>query len=209
MIRRAAIVTAAGLSSRMGRPKALLDWGGKPLLQHQLDALAEWEQVVIVLGHEADRLAAAITPSPRQQLVHHPEFHLGRSTSLAAGAAALEGDPEAILIVGVDQPLDPSVLPILLSALESNKGIVIPTHAGRRGHPLLLGGDHLRRLRELAREPEGLRTLIQAHAEQVRLCPISSPWTLLDMNEPGDYDMARSRMQDRSAPEVPARNSGL
>ena len=87
----AAIVLAAGESRRMGRAKARLDWGGTPLLQHQIDELdgAGCDPVVVVLGHEADSIAAAIRCAGGCRVVRNREYASGRASSLRAGAAAL------------------------------------------------------------------------------------------------------------------------
>lgn len=189
----AAVITAAGLSSRMGSPKALLDWGGKPLLEHQLDVLAGFGQVVVVLGHEADRIREAIAVPPNTRLVVNPDYAEGRSSSLQAGFRAIAGQPRAILVIGTDQPLDPRVLAPLIQALGPETSLAVPVRAGRRGHPVLLSGTLLSELEEVAQEPEGLRSIVRRHhAKSVEvLMDLDAPW--LDLNDPAAYAEAMAR----------------
>lgn len=186
----AAVITAAGYSSRMGSPKALLDWGGKPLLQHQIDILSGFGQVIVVLGHEAERLRASIAPSPTTQLVLNPAYAEGRSSSLQVGFRAIVGQPRAILVAGTDQPLDVRVLGPLIDAMEPETSLAVPVRKGRRGHPVLLAGRLLDQLRHVAREPEGLRSIVRRHqSESVEVAlDLDAPWW--DLNTPEDYAAA-------------------
>lgn len=177
----------------MGSPKALLDWGGKPLLQHQIDTLADFGQVIVVLGHEADRIRGAIAPPPNTRLVIHPGFAAGRSSSLQAGFRAIAGTPRGILVVGTDQPLDPGVLAPLIQALGPDTSLAVPVRDGRRGHPVLLSGQLLDELRLVAGEPEGLRSIVRRHYDKSVEVPsdLDAPW--LDLNDPAAYAQAVAR----------------
>ncbi|HEY9854775.1 MAG TPA: nucleotidyltransferase family protein [Stenomitos sp.] len=186
----AAVITAAGFSSRMGSPKALLEWGEKPLLQHQIDVLAAFGQVVVVLGHEAEHILERIAPNPNTRLVVHPGYSEGRSSSLQAGSRAIIGDPRGLLVLGTDQPLDERVLCPLLQALGPETSLAVPVKQGRRGHPVLLAGFLLPELRQVAQEPEGLRTIVRRHHAKSVEVPIDldAPWW--DLNTPDDYAQA-------------------
>ena len=85
------IILAAGESSRMGEPKSLLDWGGKPLLQHQIDALTDagCAPVVVVLGAAAETVQAKVSCHTPCLMVHNPDYRSGRASSLRVGAVAL------------------------------------------------------------------------------------------------------------------------
>ena len=103
-----ALLLAAGASSRMGSPKALLAWDGRPLIQHQLAILGQvqFASVVVVLGHDESAISAAIRPDPNLRLAYNPLHARGRSSSVRLGVHLL-GELDAILIVNVDQPLSP------------------------------------------------------------------------------------------------------
>lgn len=184
-----AVVTAAGASTRMGRPKALLGWGGKPLLQHQMDALRDWGRVIVVLGHEATSIQATVSLPANVRVIVHPAYALGRSSSLAAGFAAIPPGPAAILVAGVDQPLDTEVLAMLLDAMDSH-AVCVPTCQGHRGHPVLLAGRLLGELQAVQHEPEGLRTIVRRHAASCREVAVPGSFPLLDLNTPEAYTRA-------------------
>ena len=103
----AAIILAAGESQRMGEPKALLDWGGKPLLQHQIDEMlaAGCTAVVVVLGADADAIRAQIRCDGRCRMVMNEEHAQGRASSVRRGAEAVTDDAAVVVVASVDQPL--------------------------------------------------------------------------------------------------------
>ena len=107
----AAIILAAGESSRMGRPKPLLPWvgatDGEPslLIDYQVRELAAAgvDDIVVVLGHEAAELRPHVPPEAR--VASNEAYREGRASSLRAGAAALPDDAGPIAVLGVDQAL--------------------------------------------------------------------------------------------------------
>jgi CTP:molybdopterin cytidylyltransferase MocA len=191
--RIAGLITAGGASERMGEPKALLDWGGKPLLRHQCDVLQGFAHLVVVLGADAERLRA-VDLDPEVEVVINARWSQGRSGSLACGARALESMAwglDGVLVAGVDQPLDPAVVGELVSALDPDRdAAVVPTYQGQRGHPVLLGRPALAELAQVGRYPDGLRGLLAAYQATTRLVPVDSRAILLDLNTPGDYAKA-------------------
>lgn len=188
---RAAILTAAGLSTRMGQPKALVPWQGAPLLAFQLAALADWDEVVVVLGHEAERIRAAVPLPAHARYVFNPAYHEGRSSSIAAGARALCRDHASLLVVAVDQPLVPALLPELCEAA-GVEAIARPVFEGRGGHPVVFGGSLLGELYHVAQWPQGLRSLLRRDPARVRDVPMTNPLVLLDLNRPEDLAAALS-----------------
>ncbi len=177
-----AILTAAGASRRMGTPKALLLWppgspAAVPLIRFQLQQLAGFRDVVVVTGAESLEHQAFEAPARR---VHNPNWASGRSSSLEVAARALPDDAAWILIAAVDQPLDPAVVDALLAA--SGDGPTIPSHAGRRGHPVLLPGRLLPSLRTVSTWPEGLRGLVRS--ADPTLVPVDTAAIHLDLNTP-------------------------
>lgn len=194
MLRRAevvALVTAAGASSRMGTPKALLDWGGQPLVAHQAEALAGFAEVVVVLGaaREAIRAAAPLTSPARY--VDNPAWAEGRSTSVEAGARALGAAARAVLVVAVDQPLEAAVVDALLAAFDPEAHAVAqPVRGGRRGHPLLLAASALPALRRASERPEGLRDVVRDLRARAIEVEVASDGVHHDLNTPERYAAA-------------------
>ena len=183
-----AIVTAAGRSSRMGSLKALVPWSGTSLLRYQLETLRSFERVVVVLGYQADTLAAHIADLPDVTTVLNPRWEEGRSTSFEAAAEALADLlPARVLICAVDQPIAPSVLEALL-AHPDHEALLVPCHDGRSGHPILLPAAASIELGRATQYPRGLRD-ITVTTRRV-LVPVDTPLIHLDLNTPEDVARA-------------------
>src|SRR6478735_338900 len=100
------VILAAGTSTRLGRPKQLLDLGGEPLLRHTLrNALASRVgEVVLVLGNQADSISEAVG-NLGQRTVINPDFAAGQSTSLRAGIESVSAESDAAIVMLGDQPM--------------------------------------------------------------------------------------------------------
>ena len=186
----AAILLAAGLSTRMGRLKPLLPWMGSTLLEYQLRqlSLSPVDEIVLVLGHEAEKLRPYADAVPDIRVVVNPDYHRGRSTSVVAGVKALGGRPSAILILSVDQPRPAWVISQVVKAhLDGTAEITIPTFEGRRGHPIVFDGGLIDELKALSEEAQGLREVVGRDPGRVREIEVSSPVIHLDLNTPEDY----------------------
>src|SRR3990172_9391685 len=180
-----AILLAAGESTRMGRPKALLPWGDQTLIEYQVQELfaAGVDDLVVVLGHAAEEVRPHVPPEAR--VVVNEAYRQGRASSLRAGAAALPDDADPIVVLNVDQPRPHEALRALLAAhREGGMLITVPVVQGRRGHPPVLAGSLLPQLRAASEEAQGLRGGIAAHEEAVREVAFDSPVVLLDINTP-------------------------
>lgn len=190
MPRLTAIVTAAGRSSRMGSLKALAPWGRTTLLRHQIETLrmGAFDRVVVVLGYEADTLAAHIADLPGVTVAINPKWGEGRSTSFEAAAETLADLlPARVLICAVDQPIVPSVLEALL-AHPDHEALLAPCFNHRSGHPILLPATSSTALAKATHYPQGLRD-IAATARRV-LVPVDTPLIHLDLNTPEDLTRA-------------------
>lgn len=176
----AALVLAAGHSRRMGQENKLtLEWRGKALVAHAVDALLEAgaDPVVVVTGHEPERVRAAL--GSRAITYQHNDAHAqGMGTSLARGARALEAPSRVAVCLG-DMP---SIRPETLRLLAASPGVIVaPTHRGRRGHPVFFDGALLEELRSLGGD-QGARALVGAHGAQ--LVEVDDPGVLLDVDTP-------------------------
>ena len=187
----ASILLAAGLSTRMGRPKPLLPWDGRTLVEYQVAQLraAGAAEVIVVTGHEAAAVAEALQGS-NARLVHNPSYAAGRAGSVRAGALAAP-DGMDVLVLNVDQPRPASVTRALLDAHRAAPGrITVPVYQGRRGHPVIFAASLLPELRRVSDEREGLRDVMRAHARAIHEVPIADPRVLLDVNTPEAHQEA-------------------
>ena len=176
----AAIAMVAGAGSRFGhQPKSLLQRDGEPLIARQLRLLAEAgiEQTVVVLGHHAPRVApvlAALKAKPEYAAltwVCNPSPNDGPGSSLRCGLAALPVDLDGVLVLLGDQPLleVQDIRAVLSAWLDRAPHIelVVPTHAGQPGHPLVFG-PQARQAVQAASATTGLRDWRRAHPRQVQ-----------------------------------------
>ena len=136
----AAIILAAGASTRMGQPKLLLTHQGVPLVRRAVEAAVGGgcTDVVVVLGanHEQYRPQLQGTPA---RLLHNPEFSQGMSSSIRIGIEALAEDTQAAIIMLADQPfIDRGVIERLIHTYVMSKArIVACEYGGVRGAPVL------------------------------------------------------------------------
>lgn len=140
--RIAALVLAAGRSSRMGGPNKLLATiDGKPLVAHVVDAAlaSRAASVTVVTGHMRERIAEALA-GRAVALVDNPDFGEGMSTSLRVGLTQVPAEAEAVVVLLADMPrITPDMIDTLIDAYEPDRGalIAVPTFAGKRGNPVL------------------------------------------------------------------------
>jgi len=192
----AALVLAAGKSSRMGQSKVLLPWGRETVLEAIIRQLytARLEHIAVVTGHSANRVAR-IAERYGAQIVYNPDYESGEMlSSVQAGLRALDERFDGVLIVLGDQPqLQGYVIARVLEAYASGgKGIVIPSFEMRRGHPVLFGRRHWRGLLELPASGAP-RDLVNANADDIAYVNVSTDSILQDIDTPEDYERALRR----------------
>jgi molybdenum cofactor cytidylyltransferase len=145
------IILAAGASKRLGRPKQLLDLEGRPLLQHVVDAAAGagLEEIVVVLGHHAERIAAALILPPSARVVVNPDHSAGQSTSLRTGLDALDPGADAVAILLGDQPrLTASAINTVIDAFRAGPAAIArAVWRGVPGHPVVVARSEWDRFR--------------------------------------------------------------
>ena len=144
-----AVVLAAGTSERLGQPKQLLELEGKPLLQHAIDrATSHFDEVIVVLGHEAEAIEAALELPPTARVVLNESFARGHHGSVRVGfAEASRKDADVAMLLG-DQPyLGGDLVDRTIEAFEdSSAAVVRPRHGAAPGHPVLVRAEAAARL---------------------------------------------------------------
>lgn len=190
----AAIVLAAGKSSRMGANKLLLPLAGHPLAWHVVEAAcaSSADAVIVVLGNEADLVAAAL-PTGRYQRVDNPRYAEGLSTSLHAGLDALPDDIDGALILLADMPRTSlaTLETLLAAARETPERIVATSQEGRPTPPLYWPRALFEALHAIHGD-EGGRSLLMRSSGDVRLIETAQPDETLDVDAPEDYQRAQN-----------------
>ncbi len=195
----AAIVLAAGRSTRMGGPNKLLETiSGKPLVRIAAEQAlsSRASPVVVVSGHERARIEAALA-SLDVRLVHNPDYAQGLSTSVKAGLAALPPESEAAIVCLGDMPqVTSALIDRLIAAFdpERNALVVLPTFSGKRGNPVLWSRRFFPELIALEGDV-GARHLIGAYPEVVTEVPVENAAAMVDIDTPDALRAAKAEME--------------
>ncbi len=190
-----AILTAAGESRRMGRPKPLLAWCGKTLIEHQIDSLAGGgvDEIVVVLGHRADAVAPYVH-GERVKCVVNARYRTGKTTSIKAGLDAVGTDADAIMLLAVDQPRTAAIVASVIAAHHSSGALITsPRYKGHGGHPLIFDASLRDALAQISEERQGIREVFEANRSGVYEFVMDDPMIRLDLNTPDTYEAALRR----------------
>ena len=188
----AAIVLAAGGSTRMGRPKQLLTYGGRTFLRNaaEMAVASVCRPILIVLGAYADQLQSEIDDLPVQAVVNE-RWAEGLGSSIRAGMEALErcdreGAAEAVVLMLCDHPFvtAPVINDLVAAYRLSGKGIMASEYGGTMGVPALFGREYFAELAAL-HSAAGAKQIIAAHALDVVRVPF--PQGTTDIDTPEDY----------------------
>ena len=193
----AAIVLAAGLSRRMGRPKLALPWRETTVIGQVVAVLeaAGVAEILVVTGGAHEEVEKALRGTPARP-VFNPRFEASEMVdSLQMGLAELAPSIEATLVALGDQPqIQLTVVQAVIEAYTAqNAELVVPSFQMKRGHPWLVRRSLWPELSQL-RPPETLRDFMSRHAADIAYIPVSTDTILRDLDTPDDYE--------REKPEV-------
>jgi molybdenum cofactor cytidylyltransferase len=191
----AAIVLAAGRSTRMGGPNKLLaELDGKKLVRIATEqALAsKASEVIVVTGHQADLVEQALA-GLKVKFVRNPDFAGGLASSVKSGIAAVSEHADGAVICLGDMPLiDTQLIDRLIDTFAPDRGhlIAVPVSEGRRGNPVLWSRRFFKELMTLDGDV-GARHLIAKHTEAVAEVPVDGDSAFLDIDTPQALEAAR------------------
>jgi molybdenum cofactor cytidylyltransferase len=191
----AAIVLAAGRSTRMGGPNKLLaELEGEKLVRIVTEQAraSKASEVIVVTGHQAELVEQALSGLD-VRFVRNPDFAGGLASSVKAGIAAVSKEADGAVVCLGDMPMVSSgLLDHLIEAFAPDRGnlIVVPVSDGRRGNPVLWSRRFFQELMTLDGDI-GARHLIARHAEAVAEVPVEGDGAFLDIDTPQALEAAR------------------
>ncbi|MGB8537508.1 MAG: nucleotidyltransferase family protein [Acidobacteriaceae bacterium] len=202
-----AVILAAGTSARMGRPKQLLPLGGTTVLARAIENVrsAGLVEVVLVLGASAEAIRQQLPPSLLEGLkvVVNQAYAHGMASSLREGLSALDPQSAAALIILGDQPLlRPQTLRQIIAGYHrSGAQIVIPSHQGKRGNPVLLRRSFFSEVMALEGDT-GCRAIFGNHLDAILKVEVEDPGILLDIDNQDDYDRLTLSIREQHPPRI-------
>tara|TARA_B100000029_G_C17446091_1_gene913302 strand:- start:219 stop:827 length:609 start_codon:yes stop_codon:yes gene_type:complete len=189
----AAILLAAGRSSRMKESKALLPWGStKSLILYQIESLesAGFEPIVTVLGHNYEAIQEEIS-NCNVEITINAQYDQGRSSSIIAGLKALPSRSTDVLFISVDQPRTKGILTHLRQAWANSDALIAtPSYGNNGGHPIIFKNCLIPELLSVTEAKNGLREIVTKYQNDRVFVPINDPLVLTNINNLEDYNLA-------------------
>lgn len=184
-----AILLAAGEAKRMGKPKLLMPLGKTTILEQTIDNLlnSAVSEVIVVVGFKAEQVTKKIATKP-VKIAINPNYHQGMSTSIIAGLNLVDAGAKAVMLALADQPfVDSKTINRLIEEFSSHdKGIAVPVHRGRRGHPVIFAIKYKEELLGLKGDIGG-RQIINQHPEDILEVAVDSEGINIDIDTMSDY----------------------
>jgi molybdenum cofactor cytidylyltransferase len=182
----AAVILSGGASRRMGSPKALVSYQGRPFLEHLLSVTKHPAIGArrVVLGADAEAISKGIRLA-EGEIVINKDWEKGQLGSIHAALRSLPLDTEGMLLCPVDHPLVTTVLvgSLIEAFLSSRAPIVVPVYRGKRGHPVIFSSALYGELLNASLE-QGARSVVWAHKGEVREVETAEEGSVLNLNDP-------------------------
>lgn len=189
------IILAAGESKRFGEPKHLLDWKGKPIIQHIIEAALESDlsSISVVTG-KYHKATIETLPELPINFIHNKNWHLGQSSSVKIGLENLDPNISGVVFFLADQPLIRSdLINTILDAYASTLNpIIVPYVKGERGNPVLFDKALFSELKDIKGDKGGRSLFVKYPIEKVEWDDRSP---LVDIDSPEDYKNLQDSVQ--------------
>jgi xanthine/CO dehydrogenase XdhC/CoxF family maturation factor/CTP:molybdopterin cytidylyltransferase MocA len=185
-----AVILAAGESKRMGKPKLLLPYGDKTIIETVIQNAinSEIKNIIVVLGAEKDKIRNQISNYP-VIITENPDYLNGMLSSVQCGLRTLPGDTDSVILLLGDQPMISGLVIDQLADTyrHTDKGILIAYHKGKRGHPILFKIKYKKEIEELSVE-NSLHDFTRKFASDILEVETETPDILRDIDTPEDYN---------------------
>ena len=192
-LKTAAIILAAGGSTRFGSPKQLARWRGKSFIEHVVDvALAsEADPIIVVLGAEHEQCQPLLKNKPIKIVVNQ-RWAEGQSTSMRVGLAVLPAEVSSTLFLLVDLPgITPDIINTIIKRYQQTHApLVWPEFAGQRGHPVLFDRSLFTELNQISGDTGG-KPVLKAHQAQAERVIVTTPTIIQDFDHPEQLEQSK------------------
>ncbi|MCF8068979.1 MAG: molybdenum cofactor cytidylyltransferase [Desulfobacterales bacterium] len=198
--RIAGIILAAGKSTRMGKPKQLLLYKGRPMLANIIESAlrSNLDEVIVVLGHQYEAVKKKIKLNHVNVVINH-HYEKGQSTSLKAGMDTVLSLYDGVMFLLGDMPfVDDKVINNLIETYKhSEKEIIVASFHQKRGHPVLFNGSLFSELKQIAEKDEGARSILEKYPDRIEYVEFSDDRIFIDIDTQKDYENLLNRSQSR------------
>jgi len=184
----AGIILAAGASSRMGSPKALLEYQGETFVNRLVRVLSSaCDPVIVVVGYHAEQIGERVQGAT---VVVNPDPSRGQLSSLQTGLRAAPADADPVLFTPVDSPsVEASTIARVVEAFRSrdaNTLLVIPRFHGKRGHPVCAAREVIAEFLDLPVTSRA-KEIVNRHQARTLYLEVDDPGVLADIDDPEAY----------------------
>ncbi len=184
-----AVILAAGMSSRMGVPKQLLELENRPLVRIVTENVlaSSVDEVLVVTGCMEPEITAAINDLP-VKIIFNPHYEQGQGTSLALGATAVDINASALAVFMADQPLiSASLINTVIDEFKKRRCLALrPVYNGVPGHPVVISGSLSKDL-QMLKGDEGARHILEKLGSKVDYLQVQDEAAVFDIDTPEDY----------------------
>jgi molybdenum cofactor cytidylyltransferase len=181
----AGIILAAGESSRMGTPKALLKLRGETFVDRLIRCFAPYcSPIIVVLGHEPEIVRAGIRSGDKAAFVLNTDYQRGQFSSLQCGLRAVPPTADGVVFTPVDHP---NIEPSTVGKLTDTRAVIaIPQYLGRHGHPVLCSAALIPEFLKLPSESQA-PVVLHRHQHEIQYIDVADPGILDDIDDPEAY----------------------
>ena len=184
-----AIILAAGESTRMGKPKLLLPFGDSSMIEKVVShaTRSALNKIFVVLGSDSEPIKKLLQDYP-VETVYNSQYKEGMLSSVQCGLRAVPDSTNAVMVLLGDQPMIGNAITnrMIKAFKKTDKGIIVATHLGQRGHPILFSRKYIKEVMEFPLK-ESLKELLQKHPQDIEEMETGQPEILRDIDTEKDY----------------------